>query len=377
MISAPETSPTTALERAGRLTIRYAPKSAFQSGLQSDVGALLEARKPAARRALRVKAAMISTWFYGSYLLLVWVPLRPWQAVMASVSLGLAGAGTMMSVSHDAAHGAVSENRRINALVVLITAPFGVSRSWWCVKHNRLHHGYTQVQGVDDDLNAGRPFIRLSSDQPWHRWHRYQHVYSWALYPFMHLAMVTADLPFVFTGRIGGRRMAAPGVGRSLVLLVEKVTGLALLLTLAIVHHSVLATVGAFSIASLVAGFALASTFQLGHCLDTSSPPRLDPLTGQVEDEWAITQVKGTADVAVGNRVYTWYVGSLNHHLEHHLFPKAGHVLLKEIAPVVRSRCAAHGIVPTEFPTVWSAVCSHQRFLRHLGARPVIRAGHG
>jgi len=46
------------------------------------------------------------------------------------------------------------------------------------------------------------------------------------------------------------------------------------------------------------------------------------------------------------------------------------HVVLPDVAPLVRTARAEHGITCSEFPTVSAAVRAHQRMLRRLGAPP-------
>ncbi|MDQ6796498.1 MAG: fatty acid desaturase [Actinomycetota bacterium] len=355
------------LHETGPAKVRYRPKDDFHQGLQAEVGSLLVGSAGAARRRLAVKALVTSTWFYGSYAGLVLVHLRPWQAVALVVSLGLSGAAVAMGTAHDAVHGTISRNRRSNAVVALLAAPFGISRTWWRAKHNQLHHSFTNVHEVDDDLHFGR-LLRLTPFQERRRWHRYQHVYAWLLYPIVYLAMlVNGDLAFITRGVIGKTQVARPTPLRALWLLAEKLTGLVLLLGLAVAAHPVLHVVAAYLAASALAGLVMAVVFQTGHCLDTTTFLMPDSAPGEVRRGWALTQVAGTADVAPSNRLYTTFTGGLNHHLEHHLFPQANQLLLPTIAPIVRRHCVANGVEVVELPTLRAAVRSHQRLLRRLG----------
>ncbi len=352
---------------AGRARVRYRPKDEFHQRLQAEVGSLLVRSAGAARRRLAVKALVTSIWFYGSYAGLVLVHLRPWQAVALVVSAGLSGAAVAMGTAHDAVHGTISRDRCVNAVVALLAAPFGISRTWWRAKHNQLHHSFTNVHEVDDDLHFGR-LLRLSPFQERRWWHRYQHVYAWLLYPLVYLAMlVNGDLAFITRGVIGKTRVARPAPLRALWLLAEKLTGLVLLLGLAVAAHPVLHVVAAYLAASALAGFVMAVVFQTGHCLETTTFLMPEPATGEVMRGWALSQVAGTADVAPSNRLYTTFTGGLNHHLEHHLFPQANQLLLPAIAPIVRRHSVANVIALLELPTLRSAVRSHQRSLRRLG----------
>ena len=40
-----------------------------------------------------------------------------------------------------------------------------------------------------------------------------------------------------------------------------------------------------------------------------------------IENEWAIHQIKTTANFAPRNKIISWFVGGLNFQVEHHFFP--------------------------------------------------------
>jgi len=351
--------------------VRYQRKDDFHQRLQTEVGELLVRSSGRARRRLALKILVTSSWFYGSYAGLVLLDLQPWQAAGLVVSLGLSAAAVAMGTAHDAVHGTISKSRRVNAVVAVLAAPFGISRTWWRTKHNQLHHSFTNIHEVDDDLHFGR-LLRLTPFQEWRSWHRYQHIYAWLLYPFLYVAMViNGDFAFITRGVIGSCQVARPRPLRSLWLLVEKLAGLALLLGIALAAHPLHLVLAGYFAAAVLAGFIMAVVFQTGHCLDTTTFIRPEVATGQVRSGWAMAQLEGTADVATSNRIYTMFTGGLNYHVEHHLFPQANQLLLPEIASVIRRHCAANGLDVVDLPTVRTAIGSHQRLLRGLGGEPV------
>src|SRR5690625_6851439 len=54
----------------------------------------------------------------------------------------------------------------------------------WQVQHNVLHHTYTNVHGLDDDIDAGL-IIRFNKHADWRWFHKYQHLYFVILYGLM------------------------------------------------------------------------------------------------------------------------------------------------------------------------------------------------
>ena len=120
----------------------------------------------------------------------------------------------------------------------------------------------------------------------------------------------------------------------------------------------------------LIAGFVLSIVFQLAHTVeDTSFPdPHGNNVTGRMEDEWAIHQIKTTANFATNNRLVSWLVGGLNFQVEHHLFPKISHVHYPKISKIIKATCQEHGIPYIEYPKMTTAIASHVHYLKRMGA---------
>jgi len=360
------------MARVPRRDVRYADDP-FGRAVRAAVADRLQARglTPTGGRRLWIKAVVITAWVLGSYSVLVWAPISSLVTALATVSLGLASAGMAMSVKHDALHRAFSSRRAVNTGVAHVATFYGLSASWWKHKHNRLHHGFTNVAGVDDDIDQGR-LVRLSVTQAWRPWHRWQHLYMWGVYPFLFYlsGMLGADLAYVLFGRIGGRQVGPPGVCRALVRLADKLKGLVLLVGVALLFHPAAAVVAVAFAASVIMGTVWSVNIVVQHTFESDAFLEAEPVSRRVGLGWAEAQVRGTANVAVRNPVWRWYVGGLNRHIEHHLFPRLSHVHLDEIAPIVRSECRRHGLPYCEFPSVWSALAAHHRFLRELGRCP-------
>jgi linoleoyl-CoA desaturase len=85
-----------------------------------------------------------------------------------------------------------------------------------------------------------------------------------------------------------------------------------------------------------------------------------------MEHEWAIHQLKTTANFATGNRFISWWVGGLNYQIEHHLFPRISHIHYPAISAIIRNACAEFNIPYLEHPHMRLAIASHVRHLRSL-----------
>jgi hypothetical protein len=123
---------------------------------------------------MHLKTAALFGWFLASYAFLLLVATTWWHGVLGATSLAFAVAGLGFSVQHDANHGAYSHSGAVNGLLERTLDLLGASSYLWRWKHNVFHHTYTNISGADNDI-ALLPFARLSSSEPRHGMHRFQH----------------------------------------------------------------------------------------------------------------------------------------------------------------------------------------------------------
>lgn len=97
---------------------------------------------------------------------------------------------------------------------------------------------------------------------------------------------------------------------------------------------------------------------------------------GVIEGSWAEQQIKTSADFCHGSFFWTHFSGGLNYQIEHHLFPGVMHTHYPAIAPIVQKIAHKHGLRYTVFPTVFSALASHFKHLKNVGAEAVVPSMH-
>jgi linoleoyl-CoA desaturase len=119
----------------------------------------------------------------------------------------------------------------------------------------------------------------------------------------------------------------------------------------------------------IVTGLVISIVFQLAHTVEHTHFPMPDEDTGRMEDEWAIHQLKTTANFAPRNKLISWYVGGLNFQVEHHLFPKISHVHYPQISRIIKQTCQEFGVPYIEYPKMRYAVASHIAFLKEMGRK--------
>jgi len=118
---------------------------------------------------------------------------------------------------------------------------------------------------------------------------------------------------------------------------------------------------------TIVAGLTISIVFQLAHTVEHTHFPMPHEETGRLEDEWAIHQLKTTANFAPRSKVISWLVGGLNFQVEHHLFPKISHIHYPAISKIVKQACQEFDVPYIEYPRMYQAVASHVNFLKQMG----------
>jgi len=111
--------------------------------------------------------------------------------VLSWVLMAFGMAGTGLSVMHDANHHAYSKKKWVNVLVGKVILIVGGSDVNWRIQHNVLHHTYTNVVGMDEDIDIGN-LMRFSPVQKKLKAHRFQHIYAWFLYGMMTMMWATS-----------------------------------------------------------------------------------------------------------------------------------------------------------------------------------------
>lgn len=302
------------------------------------------------------------------YALIMTDRLSPWGMLLCCAIMGVAMAGIGFSVSHDALHGAYSSNPRVNNAIGFTFDLLGASGYMWKITHNVIHHTYTNIHGVDEDLEV-TPLLRLSPSAKHRPFQRFQHLYAPIAY-----SMSTINWVFVKDFDLFSRRNLGPYLDKKhpraqyAVLAFSKIFSLTWMLVLPMLFLSVAwwQVVIGFLTMHLLGGTILGVIFQLAHVVEQTAHPVPDDL-GRMPNGWLVHEMLTTANFCVGNRLLTWYCGGLNHQIEHHLFPKTCSVHYPAISGIVREVAEAHGIPYHHNPTFVGAFASHLRMLRRLG----------
>jgi len=319
--------------------------------------------------AMVIKTVVMLSMYIIPFVLILCCGFPGWLNMLLYVVMGFGLAGIGMSVMHDANHFGYSSNQKVNRWVGNTIFLLGADAYNWKIKHNKLHHVYTNIYGSDEDINS-RAILRFAFAAPLKPYHRYQHLYAWALYALMSLSMILRDDYKRRDYRKRGVTNISRGVfQRSLVWLhVSKVLyfgaifGLPLWLT-AMPWWQVLL---GFLLMHITAGLIMSMIFQMAHVVEGA-----EQIGGKenrhVTHSMIAHQLKSTTDFAPRNRLLTWYVGGLNFQVEHHLFPKVCHIHYPALAPIVAETTREFSMPYHVHEKFSDAFRSHFHMLKRLG----------
>jgi linoleoyl-CoA desaturase len=343
--------------------------SSFHQELKRRVNGYFEQmRKPSTgNTGLYFKAILFCTAYLGLVVHLIFFTPPNWLAIVECILLGGFTAAVGFNVMHDGSHGSFSKSKVANKLAAISLNFLGASSIMWSQKHNIIHHTYTNIDGIDDDIEA-RPFLRLCETQKRYKMHKFQHYYFWFLYTLLHIVWIfKTDYEKYFKRKIGNVPLQKLSFKDHVGFWAAKILYAFALVVLPIYMLGFGKWIIGFLITSMTTGFIISIVFQLAHTVEHTHFPMPVPETNKIENEWAIHQIKTTANFATKNRLISWLVGGLNFQIEHHLFPKISHIHYPAISKIIKQTCADFGLVYVEYPRMRHAVASHVAYLRKLG----------
>ena len=319
---------------------------------------------------LYVKSAVLIPAATLIYLPLLFIPLNLFTGILLSGLFGFTLASIGFNVMHDACHGSYSTRKWVNDLFGLSMNALGGNAFLWKLKHNIVHHTYTNIDGIDDDIN-NMPFMRECSTQPWKPIHRYQQFYMFFLYGFtsLFLLFITDYIKYV-TRKVYTTPLKPMDMGEHLTFWISKTLYVAITIVIPILVLGWQPWLLGFLVMHFVLGLTLAVVFQLAHVVEDASFEAAGIEPKKIENEWAIHQVKTTANFAANSKLLSWIVGGLNFQIEHHLFPRISHIHYPAISKIVEQTCRQFDLQYIYYPTLGAAVASHYRFMKHLGQKP-------
>ena len=317
--------------------------------------------------------SMLLIYFIPFALILAYNP-SIWICLLLWIVMGLGLAGIGMSVMHDANHGAYSSNKNINFLVGHTLNLIGGHVENWKMQHNILHHTYTNIVNMDEDIND-RVALRFSPHTEVKPFHKIQYFYAFVLYGFLTIYWAFfKDFIQFFQFKNSGvypQRSFLQNFLTFLRIVSVKLFYFFIFLVApsAIFGISFFEVFIGFFVMHFFASVILSTIFQLAHTVEETEHPLPDG-EGTIENLWAIHQLNTTCNFSRNNKILSWYLGGLNYQVEHHLFPRICHVHYPNIAGIVKETCEEFGIPYLENDTFKEALHSHILTLKRFGKLP-------
>jgi fatty acid desaturase len=280
-----------------------------------------------------------------------------WLAVLL-VPLAAVLCTSISMYGHEGSHRSFSASPTRNAIMTYVTFPLfcGLSMSYWRNKHDRLHHGHPNVEGMDPDI---KPFPFSSSAGghascgPKERWFQrnMQSTLFWPMSTLMCIGMRRSSI--VHMARAPRTRAWA-----------IEVACLAAHYTLWLVIPTMIWGVNALIVYAAIWGCVgpmLALVFAPAHMGM--------PVVIQPSHDW-MHQIATTRNLEMPRVMAFFFVG-LESQVEHHLFPKIPHANMRRAAAITREWCERHGIKYTSEPYL-TALADSVRFMGTAWRSPAL-----
>lgn len=319
---------------------------------------------------MKLKTAfMLGLYFVPFILMVAGVVSSLWPVMLMWVIMSFGMSGIGLAIMHDANHGAYSKNQKVNNVLGFLINFLGSYHITWKIQHNVLHHSFTNVHDLDEDIN--NEVMRFSPNRKRKSMFRFQMLYALFFYGLLSLhKLISKD--FQQLHRYHKKNLL---VGQGLTLkqaviqiIFNKISylGLILILPMFIMQLPWWQVLLGFLSMHFICGLTLALIFQAAHVLNETNFYVAND-NGSLENNWAIHQMKTTANFAKGGKIFSWLIGGLNHQIEHHLFPNICHVHYRSISGIVHETAKEFNVPYYQHKTFYGALKSHFSFLNQLG----------
>lgn len=345
-------------------------KTSFFKNLKEKVDGYFAQKKihPAGNGKLYLKSVLQVLSAAVLYTVLVFFTPHVLISILLCLVLGINLAVIGFNVMHEGGHQTFSKYRWVNNVSAYFLNVLGGNTYYWKIKHNINHHTYTNIEGMDSDIDV-KPFMRLHEGQPLHSYHRFQHVYWVLLYGISYLAWVFyEDFKKYVSGKVSvineRKRLA---LKEHFIFWFTKFMFVAVYMIIPIVFVGWIPWLIGFLIITFTCGLAISVVFQLAHVIEGTEFHATNSSDSKGNQEWALHQISSTANFATSNKILHWLLGGLNFQIEHHLFPRVSHIHYPAISKLVKEACRESNITYNEYASMFKAVSSHLLLLRKLG----------
>ncbi len=277
-----------------------------------------------------------------------------------------------INVVHDASHNAFLRGKRANAWLNRVVAfPLGLDPDCWRVRHVRYHHAFTNVEYYDPDT-AENGMLRQTPRQRWRPFMRAQRYY-WPLVAALTFPWYIWVVDWLDRGGLTPvtPHLAQRGVAGWAVFLLSKVlhTVFCLVLPAWLMadRFSVSTVLGVYIISQMLSSLVFVMLIIGTHWAKGSV--QLPPKAGKMAEGRLSHTFSTTFDWSTRPAFIGYWLGGLNLHLTHHLFPHWNHRHYPALSLIVEEIATREGM---EFRRLSFSdlMTRQQQFLKRMGKRP-------
>ncbi|TDZ43200.1 fatty acid desaturase family protein [Mycobacteroides franklinii] len=302
-----------------------------------------------ARYIRRTIAAQRTLELSGRVLLAASKKRSAWWA--GAVTLGVAKIVENMEIGHNVMHGQWD----------WMNDPEIHSSSWewdmvdpsshWKQTHNYIHHKYTNVLGMDDDVGYG--LLRITRDKKWTPFNLGNLVYNTLLMLLFEWGVGAQHLELgkVAQGRAdkaefhAKRNEALAKMGKQVAKDYVAYPALSALSPVGSYRKTVTANL----LANVIRNIWSNAVIFCGHFPDGAEKFTKQDLKNETQGQWYLRQMLGSANFDAGPAM-AFMSGNLCHQIEHHLFPDLPSNRLSAVSVRVRELCDKYDLPYTSGP---------------------------
>lgn len=291
---------------------------------------------------------------------------------VTEITMGMGLAGIGLNIMHDGNHNSYSSKAWVNKLMGRTIDLVGGNAEMWKIQHNILHHTFTNIEGLDEDIMPVN-VLRFSPTNPKFKIHKYQHIYAWFFYSLMTVFWM---LPKDWTSLARyHKKDLIKTTGRTTNGLLFQMIGtkafyFTYIIALPMIFSGVSwwAIILGWVVMHLVAGFLLAIIFQPAHVLEHHAFHNVEKDAAlELDNSRLEHQLLSSANFGTNNKILTYLCGGLNFQIEHHLFPNICHVHYKAISKIVKKTAEDFNLPYNSGMSFIGALRLHGQFLKSLG----------
>ena len=206
----------------------------------------------------------------------------------------------------------------------------------WKKSHNYIHHKYTNIVGMDDDVGYG--IMRVTRDEPWAPWMIGNPIYNMLLSTLFEYGVAAHGLEL---SQVRRHEKSWAEVGKDLRIIAKKVgkqVGKDYIVFPALAGPGWKRTLQANVVANLIRNYWSNVVIFCGHFPDGAEKFTREEFEAETQSEWYLRQMLGSANFNAG-KLMAFMSGNLCYQIEHHMFPDLPSNRYAEISVRVRALC--------------------------------------